>query len=186
MKRALLHGLVAFGLGVAAVSAGAFASDPAPGPDGAVTLAEAPSLTDRYARPTTTCTAAVEKVADLLDRRERVLARRERTIDSREGQLRAAEVRLSERLDQLNTARQSIESNLEALTAAVDAATQEAATTLESMKPDAAAKVVAGLDPATAQRVLSRMQRTKRAKVLAALPPELAVSLTKLQIGATP
>jgi flagellar motility protein MotE (MotC chaperone) len=54
------------------------------------------------------------------------------------------------------------------------------------MKPDAAGKVVAGLDPATAQRVLSRMQRTKRAKVLAVLPPELAVSLTKLQIGATP
>ena len=121
----------------------------------------------------------VEQLAAKLSSRERAIERREASLVDREGDLRAAEERLTARLDELNKLRADIDVQLEGLAEDDERRRAALVTMLEKMKPKEAAPLVAALDVELAVDVIDRMATSKAGKLLAQLPPPIAADLAE-------
>ncbi|MEQ1567722.1 MAG: hypothetical protein ABMA64_18925 [Myxococcota bacterium] len=121
----------------------------------------------------------LQELAARLQAQERSLERREKSIVGREEELRGIEKRLEERTTELDKLRTEIEALRQAVDAEHAARVAEVVKTVEAMKPAAAAGMVQKLDQALAIEVVSSMGNSKAGKLLAALPPALAATITE-------
>ena len=119
----------------------------------------------------------VEQLAAKLNARERAIERREATLKDREADLASAETRLSERLDELEALCGRIDEQLQGLAEDDERRREALVTMVEKMKAKEAASMVGALDKDLAVDVIDRMTPSKAAKVLAAMPPQLAAAL---------
>lgn len=121
----------------------------------------------------------VEQLAAKLTARERAIERREASLQDKEADLRAAEERLTGRLEELQTLRAAIDAQLVELDADDERRRAALVTMVEKMKPKEAAPMVASMDTDLAVDLIDRMNTTKAGKLLAQLPPPLAASLAE-------
>lgn len=123
--------------------------------------------------------AAAEKVAGELSARERSINRREATIEEREAELQAIEARLAERAAALDKLR----ADIDALRGKVDEEHHQKVLslvkTVSAMKPAQAGNMLQKLDRPLAIEVMQAMSAGKAAKLLAALPPDLAAEIVE-------
>ena len=122
----------------------------------------------------------VQELAASLNTRERELDARERSIEDRERKLRQAEQRLDERLAELEALRGDMEGMLTELEAEREQRILGLVRWVESVRAVQAAPIVALLDDELAVEVLTRMNRTKAGKLLAAMSPTEAARLAEM------
>jgi flagellar motility protein MotE (MotC chaperone) len=125
-------------------------------------------------------TAGMREIIDSLKARERAMERREHSLVARESDLRQVEVDLQERLEDLQVERKKLEMLLEQADEAKDIRIRAIVKMVESMRSGDAAKIIEELDNELAVSVLSRMNKTKAGKLLAAVEPRRAAFLTEL------
>lgn len=99
-----------------------------------------------------------------LDRREQALELREKLVD-------LMEKRLAERVDDMTTLKEQLESLTKSLSGKEDGELNQLAQMYAAMKPSAAAVVLNRLDNAIVFDVLKRMPVKKSAKIMEALEP---------------
>jgi flagellar motility protein MotE (MotC chaperone) len=118
--------------------------------------------------------AGREQVMALLVRKESDLDRREATLLAREQDLRAAEEQVGKRLSELQTLRDDIRGMLTGLDEERTARVMGLVKMFESMRAAQAAAILEKTDADIALAVLSRMNKGKAGKALAAMTPEKA------------
>lgn len=118
--------------------------------------------------------AGREQVMALLVKKENDLQRREATLLAREQDLRAAEEQVSKRLAELGTLRDDIRGMLTGLDDERTARVAGLVKMFESMRAAQAAAILEKTDADIALAVLSRMNKGKAGKALAAMTPEKA------------
>jgi flagellar motility protein MotE (MotC chaperone) len=123
--------------------------------------------------------ASLQELAEQLSARERSLDRREATIADREGDLRKAASDLEARLAELTSLRTEIDGRMTVLTEAEEERVRALVRMVEGNRPKDIAPWVEALDPELAARIIGRMQAAKAGKLLAALAPERAASLSE-------
>lgn len=116
----------------------------------------------------------------LLELRERrgELDDREAELDQREALLQAAEMRMDEKIDALNAARDEIQDLLGQVEGAEEERLARLVQVYEIMKPKEAAAIFDGVDRDVLLSVMERMNERKLAPILAAMKPALARELT--------
>ncbi|MBN2309308.1 MAG: hypothetical protein JXR94_10075 [Candidatus Hydrogenedentes bacterium] len=124
--------------------------------------------------------AAAEK-EDELDPILRALKKREAAVKQREGELAEREQRLKLRERDLDEIRDELTQAYTQFVASLDEADddyevrlQEAATSIESMKPKNAAEVLRQWPPDEAARILAKVQERVRGKILDEMDPDKA------------
>jgi len=126
-----------------------------------------------------------EAIMDLLEQKERGLARREATLAAREADLHTAENEVTTRLNELQAVREEIQAQLVEL----DERQKKRVTTLvkmvESMRDSQAAKVLNETDDIVALEVLMRMNVSKAGKAMAKMDPARA-ALFADKLGSPP
>jgi len=113
-----------------------------------------------------------------LSQRREELEKRAREIDEREVLLKAAEQRIEQRIDELESLQSSIESLLVQHDEQTDAQMQSLVKIYESMKPKDAARIFEELDMEVLLDVIERMKERKTAPILAKMNPERAKAVT--------
>jgi len=131
-------------------------------------------------------TAGMREIIDSLKARERALERREQSMAARETDLRQVEADLQARLKDLQVERIKLEDLLEKADVAKDARIRAIVKMVESMRSGDAAKIIEELDNELAVSVLSRMNKTKAGKLLAAMEPRRAAFLAELLANKPP
>ncbi|QNL18377.1 hypothetical protein HXX25_02895 [Hyphobacterium sp. CCMP332] len=118
-------------------------------------------------------------LTSLSDRRNE-LDGRARELDTREQLLEAAEIRIDERITELRTLRDDIETLLGSLSEAEEAEMIRLVAIYNQMEPDAAAERIAALDPQTQVQIISRMTARQAGPIMAEMNVRDAASLTAL------
>lgn len=131
-------------------------------------------------------TAGMREIIDSLKSRERALERREQSLAARESDLRQVEADLQERLKELQLEREKLELLLQEADTAKDARIRAIVKMVESMRSGDAAKIIEELENELAVSVLSRMNKTKAGKLLAAVEPRRAAYLAELLANKPP
>ena len=126
-----------------------------------------------------------EAIMDLLEQKERGLARRESTLAAREADLRAAEEQVKSRLEQIESLRATITEQLADLDDRQESRVKSLVKMMESIRDKQAAAILAQTDEVIALEVLMRMNTAKAGKALAAMPAATAADFAA-RMGAPP
>ncbi len=118
-------------------------------------------------------------LAEQLRRREREIDEQGRALAMRAQEIQAAEEVLTLRLTELQKTRDQIEGALTQSDAVAEKRIADLVKMVEASRANAAAPIIAALDPALAVRVLERMNTQKAGKLLAELPPVTAARLAE-------
>lgn len=121
--------------------------------------------------------AELEVLQSLSARRE-ALDRRADDLDTRESLLHLAERRLDERIAKLEELRAVIEMHLDTYETQEDERLRNLVRIYESMKPKEAARIFQDLEMDVLLDVVSRMRAQQSAKILAAMDPDRAKTVT--------
>lgn len=113
-----------------------------------------------------------------LSERRRALEDKEADLDGREALLRATEMRVDEKVAELDQAKLEIEMLIGKLDEAEEARLARLVQVYEIMKPAEAAKIFDGLERDVLLQVMERMGERKLAPILAGMNPVLARELT--------
>lgn len=120
---------------------------------------------------------SLSELAQDMESREAALERREAAIMAKESDLRKAEERLDQRMDQLKAIRAEIAEQLAKIEGVEDERRNDLVRMLSSMRPKQGAPILTELDDALAVTVVDGMSPGKAGKLLAALPPAKAADL---------
>ncbi|MEO5366342.1 MAG: hypothetical protein H7831_08315 [Magnetococcus sp. WYHC-3] len=112
-----------------------------------------------------------------LEKKRLALEQRARELDLREAEIKRLEEKLLARLEAMKTLRAQVEANLKREEAMDDENVQRLNRMFSNMKAKAAAEQLAGLDDATAVRVLKVMKERTAAQILNKMDPSRAVAL---------
>jgi len=146
---------------------------------GSGTLAFAESSGDGILNPRRSTDAGLQELAGRLNARDRALERRAASLGDREADLREAEQRLEVRLMEMETLRDEIDGKLAELDAIEERRRQQVTEMAERMRAKQSGPFLAEMDEDLAVDLLDRMQPSKAAKVLAAIPPAKAARLAE-------
>jgi len=139
----------------------------------------ADDIADRRAidDPTLLTQSEIELLQQLAERRE-TLDNREREIEQREGLLQAAEVRINEKVIELQALQATIEQLIKTYDDQQEAKIGSLVKIYENMKPKDAARIFEELDMDTLLLVAERMKERKLAPLMAQMNPEKAKEMT--------
>jgi len=146
---------------------------------GSGTLAFAESSGDGIVNPGRSTGAGLQKLSGKLLARERALQRRGASLSDREADLREAEQRLEVRLMEMETLRDEIDAKLAELDAVEERRRRQVTEMAEKMRSKQSGPFLAAMDDDLAVDLLDRMQPTKAAKILAAMPANKAARLAE-------
>jgi len=118
------------------------------------------------------------EVLQSLSARRAALDRRAQDLDTRENLLQLAERRLDARIARLEELRTVVEAHLDTYETQEDERLRNLVRIYESMKPKEAARIFQDLEMNVLLDVVSRMRAQQSAKILAAMEPERAKSVT--------
>lgn len=118
-------------------------------------------------------------LTSLQERREQ-LDGRARELDTREQLLEAAEIRIDERITELRTLRDDIETLLGTLSDEEEAEIARLVSIYNNMEVDAAAERLAALDPQTQVQIVTRMAARKAGEIMGEMNIRDAANLTAL------
>jgi len=118
-------------------------------------------------------------LTSLHERREQ-LDGRARELDTREQLLEAAEIRIDERITELRTLRNDIETLLGTLSEEEEAEITRLVSIYNNMEVDAAAERLAALDPQTQVQIVTRMAARKAGEIMGEMNIRDAANLTAL------
>ncbi|MEM1401027.1 MAG: hypothetical protein AAGF58_14160, partial [Pseudomonadota bacterium] len=118
-----------------------------------------------------------DMLMSLAQRRE-ALEEREAVLDGREALLKATEIRIDEKVAQLDNARAEIEALIGNLDEAEEERLARLVQVYEIMKPGEAARIFDGLERDVLLEVMKRMNERKLAPIMANMNPALAQELT--------
>lgn len=121
--------------------------------------------------------AEIEVLQQLKQRREDLDAR-EREIVRREDLMKAAEIKIDQRIEQLKALQGNIEQNLQTHDEEHEAKLRSLVKIYENMKPKDAAKIFEELDLETLLSVVERMNERKLSPILAEMRPAKAKDVT--------
>lgn len=156
----------------------AAAQQPQPAP---ATQAQAPSVTGKP-RETQVDPASMSQteidVLQALSERRRQLDERERTVEQREALLKAAEQRISEKVNELKAIQAKLEASLKKQESEREEQLRRLVKVYENMKPKEAARIFEQLDDNVLIDVAERMKEVKLAPVLASMEPKRATLVT--------
>jgi len=127
--------------------------------------------------PTLLTQSEIELLQQLAERRE-TLDNREREIEQREGLLQAAEVRINEKVIELQALQATIEQLIKTYDDQQEAKIGSLVKIYENMKPKDAARIFEELDMDTLLLVAERMKERKLAPLMAQMNPEKAKEMT--------
>lgn len=144
------------------------------GNDGQVTSAEPESCEQD---------ADISAVLNLLQDREARVTAREDVLLDREQALAVAEAQVRKNLDALAAAEADLERMIAVSSAAAEDDLSQLTSVYENMKPKQAALVFSAMDPEFAAGFLSRMRTDAAAQIMAGLDPETAYAISVLLAG---
>jgi flagellar motility protein MotE (MotC chaperone) len=134
--------------------------------------------------PTLLTPEEIELLQKLAERRD-AIERREREVALREGLLEAAEIRINNKIAELQAFEQTISGLIETYDEQQDQKLQSLVKIYENMKPKDAARIFEDLNITTLLQVAERMKERKLAPIMAAMNPnrarEVTVELTRLR-----
>jgi len=134
--------------------------------------------------PTLLTSEEIELLQKLAVRRD-AIERREREIGLREGLLEAAELRINNKITELQAFEAAIQDLIITYDEQQDQKIQSLVKIYEAMKPKQAARIFGELDIDTLLQVAERMKERKLAPIMAAMDPtkarEVTVELTRLR-----
>ncbi len=133
---------------------------------------EPPSLPDEEVSP-----AEKDVLKQLSSRREQ-LEKRSRDLDAREALLKVTEQRVDQKIKEMETLRQQVQSLVNQAGGAQAAQLENLVKIYETMKPDEAARIFETLDMPVLLGVIKMMKPARTALVMAKLPPEKAKEVT--------
>jgi flagellar motility protein MotE (MotC chaperone) len=171
-----------FGSRTAYAETEAAASEAAPAeaahePDAAAHEPEAAAPADEDPAASGPTASEADVMESLAQRREQLDAR-EREIDMREKVIAAAEKRVEERIAELKTIEQNIETMFGKRDEQEEQQLASLVKTYEAMKPGDAAQIFDKMDLTVTLDVISRIKPAKAAPILAAMKPERAEQVT--------
>ncbi len=115
-----------------------------------------------------------------LRERRNELDGRARELDTREQLLEAAEIRIDERIAELRTLRDDIETLLGTLSEEEEAEIARLVSIYNNMEVEAAAERLAALDPGTQVRIVTRMAARKAGEIMGEMNVRDAAALSAL------
>lgn len=118
-------------------------------------------------------------LTSLRERRDQ-LDGRARELDTREQLLQAAEIRIDERISELRTLRDDIETLLGTLSEQEEAEIARLVSIYNNMEVDAAAERLAALDPQTQVQIVTRMAARKAGEIMGEMNVRDAAALSAL------
>ncbi len=127
--------------------------------------------------PTLLTLGEIELLQKLSIRRQ-VLETRERELDMRSGLLSAAELRIDNKIVELNRLRETIDGLIRKFDVQEDTKLKSLVKIYENMKPKDAARIFENLELETLLEVAERMKERKLAPIMAKMDPEKAREMT--------
>jgi flagellar motility protein MotE (MotC chaperone) len=124
-----------------------------------------------------TSPAEMDVLKQLADRREQ-LEKRSRELDTREALLKVTEQRVAQKIKEMETLRQQVQSLVNQAGGAQQAQLDNLVKIYETMKPEESAKIFETLDMPILLGVIQRMKPARTALVMAKLAPEKAKEIT--------
>ena len=119
-------------------------------------------------------------VSALLDRKQHALERRERTIVTREDEIRAAEERTAEKLQQIQDLRDELREYMKDMDEVQKAEVIRLTGMMEKMRGKQAAAILEQTERKLAVEVLRSMDKSRAGKAMAAMKPEIAAEISEL------
>jgi flagellar motility protein MotE (MotC chaperone) len=167
------------------------AEDPAPPksepPPAAEEAAEPPAeanaaeaiVPSESVKPTLDFSESEIAVLEALAARRTALEKREKDMNDREALIKAAELRVEQKIGELNALRADIEKLLKRQNAEQEAQLGNLVKIYETMKPKDAARIFDEMDMAVLLEVLERMKAQKTAPIMAAMSSRKANEITR-------
>lgn len=121
--------------------------------------------------------AEMEVLKQLSDRRAQ-LDGRSKELDNREALIRVAEQRVDQKIKELGTLRQQLQSMVSQVSEAQAVQSENLVKIYETMKPEEAARIFETLDLPILLGVIQRMKPARTAPIMAKMAPEKAKELT--------
>lgn len=117
-----------------------------------------------------------------VEKRQKALDRKDEELRQKEERVAAMQTDLDKQLDELKVTQARIEELVKQRADLDEAAVARLAKTYSSMPPESAAALVRQMDPGVATRVISAMKERNAARVIAALPADVATKLSETLI----
>jgi len=124
-----------------------------------------------------TSPAEVEVLKQLSDRRAQ-LEKRSKQLDSREALIQVTEQRVDQKIKEMETLRQQLQSMVNQVSEAQAVQIENLVKIYETMKPEEAARIFETLDMPILLGVIQRMKPARTAPIMAKMAPEKAKELT--------
>lgn len=121
--------------------------------------------------------AEMEVLKQLSDRRAQ-LDKRNKELDTREALIRVTEQRVDQKIKEMETLRQQLQSMVNQVSEAQAVQVENLVKIYETMKPDEAARIFETLDMPVLLGVIQRMKPARTAPIMAKMAPEKAKELT--------
>lgn len=121
--------------------------------------------------------AEMEVLKQLSDRRSQ-LDKRAKDLDTRESLIKVTEQRVDQKIKEMETLRQQLQSMVNQASEAQAVQTENLVKIYETMKPEEAAKIFETLDMPTLLSVIQRMKPARTAPIMAKMAPQKAKELT--------
>jgi len=132
---------------------------------------------DRQVDPITMSQSEIDILQALAERRKQI-EERERALQEREALLKAAEQRITEKVNELKAIQAKLEGQVKKQENDRDEQLKRLVKVYENMKPKDAARIFEQLDDAVLLDVAERMKEVKLAPVLASMEPKRATTVT--------
>jgi flagellar motility protein MotE (MotC chaperone) len=133
---------------------------------------------DAAATDDTDLSPAEIQVLNQLSQRRGELDKRAKDLDTREAFVKIAEQRVDQKIKEMETLRQQLQTMVNQIGAAQNAELDNLVKIYETMKPDDAAKIFGALDMPVLLGVIQRMKPKSVAPILAKMTPEKAKQVT--------
>ena len=121
--------------------------------------------------------AELDVLKQLSDRREQ-LEKRSRDLDTRESLLKVTEQRVGQKIKEMETLRQQLQSMVNQANGAQQVQLDNLVKIYETMKPEEAAKIFETLDMPVLLGVIQKMKPARSAPIMAKMAPEKAKEIT--------
>ena len=121
--------------------------------------------------------AELDVLKQLSERREQ-LEKRSRDLDTRESLMKITELRVDQKIKEMETLRQQLQSMVNQAGGAQQAQLENLVKIYETMKPDEAAKIFEALYMPILLGVIQRMKPARSAPIMAKMAPEKAKEIT--------
>lgn len=117
-----------------------------------------------------------------VEKRQKELDRKDEELKQKEERIATMQADLDKQLNELKVTQSRIEDSVKQRADLDDVAVAKLAKTYSSMPPETVATLIRQMDTGIAVRVISAMKEGKAARIMAALPPDLATKLSETMI----